>query len=240
MGFQIPSPDPGFGQAGPFAFAEGTGRSIETWETYIKDRRKKMGLPGDPDRPFQWSLQDFYVIAALKLSNIIFAHTGPAATTVIERWIRPPSSGTVKVTNPMFIIFWGSQQLLVTKGKIYAFTSKDLPSEFMAALEAATPMPEAVVKGYLAASPEPTAASEFNFSAADVIQLPEPATAAAAAPPLPSSSEFNFSEPATAAAAAAAAAAAPKPQAEFNFSEPATATAAAAGAGGVTESKGND
>ena len=246
-GFQIASPPPGLEQAGALAFAEGTGRSLETWETYIKDRRKKLGLPGDPERPLQWSIQDFYVIAALKLSNIIFAHTGPMNSVVIDRWIRPPSSGTAKITNPMFIIFWGPQQLLTTKGKIYMFTSKDLPSEFMSAMETAVPMSEADVRGYTAAEagtagtanpvvidlPEAQAprASEFNFPAATakagtagtanpvVIDLPEAAATVAA-------SEFNF--PAATAKAGTAkagpvvidlpAAAAPRAS-EFNFPE---------------------
>ena len=170
LGFHIPSPSPGYEGAGFLAFAEGTGRSIETWETYIKDRRKRLGLPGDPGRPFQWSVQDFYCIAALKLSNIIFAHAGPAGSVMIDRWIQPPAAGgTVKITNPMFIIFWGPQQLLVTKGKIYLFTSKDLPAEFMTAVEGAAPLPEEAARGFVE--------EEAGHA---VIELPAAATAAAA------------------------------------------------------------
>jgi hypothetical protein len=268
MGLQIASLVPGLEQAGQLAFADGTGRSLETWETYIKDRRKKLGLPGDPERPFQWSLQDFYVIAALKLSNIVFAHTGPADSVVIDRWIRPPSSGTAKLTNPMFIILWGPQQLIVTKGKIYMFTSKDLPGEFMATLDGTTPIPEADARGYLA---ENAAAGHA------IIELPEESAAAAAVIPLPApkESEFNFAEappPRSAAVQAPRAAEfnfaeAPPPRSaavqaprssEFNFAEeaaPAAAAAAAAGpphesepaaaavipeGAGVTESKGDN
>ena len=225
MGLQIASLVPGLEQAGQLAFADGTGRSIETWETYIKDRRKKLGLPGDPERPFQWSLQDFYVIAALKLSNIVFAHTGSADSVVIDSWIRPPSSATAKLTNPMFIILWGPQQLIVTKGKIYMFTSKDLPGEFMETLEGATPIPEADARGYLAGA----AAAAAGHA---IIDLPEEAVAA------PKAAEFNFAE-------AAAAAAPPPPRSaaiqaprssEFNFAEEAPLPEGA----GVPESKGDD
>ena len=248
MGLQIPSFPPGLEQAGQLAFADGTGRSLETWETYIKDRRKKLGLPGDPERPFQWSLQDFYVIAALKLGNIIFAHTGPTDSVVIDRWIRPPSSGTAKITNPMFIILWGPQQLIVTRGKIYMFTSKDLPSEFMEKLESATPIPEADARGYLA-----DAAATAGHA---IIELPEAVAAPAVIPlPAPKESEFNFADAAAAPVPAPAPAVIPLPApraSEFNFEESAPAAAvprsepvAAAviplpeGAG-VTESKGDD
>jgi hypothetical protein len=147
LGFQIPRPSPDLTDAHFLAFAAGTGRSIEDWDTIIKNRRKKLGVPGDPERSFQWTQQDFYVIAALTLSNIVFVHADPRGPLVVDRWIQPPATGGATVTQPLFLILWGPQQLLVSKGKLYRFYGKDLPGDFLTALDSATPIPEAVARG---------------------------------------------------------------------------------------------
>jgi hypothetical protein len=147
LGFQIPRPSPDLLDAHFLAFAAGTGRSIEDWDTIIKNRRKKLGLPGDPERSFQWTPQDFFVIAALTLSNIVFVHADPRGPLVVDRWIQPPVTGGATVTQPLFLILWGPQQLLVSKGKLYRFYGKDLPGDFLTALDSATPIPEVIARG---------------------------------------------------------------------------------------------
>ncbi len=147
LGFQIPRPSPDLADAQFLAFASGTGRSIDEWDTIIKNRRKKLGLPGDPERSFQWTPQDFYVIAALTLSNLVFVHADPRGSLVVDQWIQPPATAGATVTQPLFMILWGPQQLLVSKGKLYRFYGKDLPGDFMAALDSAAPIPEAVARG---------------------------------------------------------------------------------------------
>jgi hypothetical protein len=142
-GMQIPTPAPGLADAKRLAFAAGTGRDIEEWEKYIKLRRAKMALPGDVDRPFQWSVQDFYLIATMTMSNVLFV----GADGRIKRWISP--SG-VKTAQPLYIIFWGPEQLLVTRGaNIYRFSTKDLPTELLNQLDAASPMSEEEARGTL-------------------------------------------------------------------------------------------
>ncbi len=152
-GLAIPSPPAGLEGANRLAFAEGTGRPIETWETYIKNRRSKLGLAGDPSRPFQWSRQDFYVIASLTLSNVLFVHAAPSGAIVIDRWIAPPtgsSGAAAKVDQQMYMILWGPRQLLVTKGlpsRIYRFYTKDLPTDLVMALDGASPLSDEEARG---------------------------------------------------------------------------------------------
>jgi hypothetical protein len=148
-GLAIPSPPAGLEGANRLAFAEGTGRPIETWETYIKNRRGKLGLAGDPSRPFQWSRQDFYVVASLTLSNVLFVHAAPSGAIVIDRWIAPPGAAA-KVDQQMYMILWGPRQLLVTKGlpsRIYRFYTKDLPTDLVMALDGASPLSDEEARG---------------------------------------------------------------------------------------------
>jgi hypothetical protein len=152
-GLAIPSPPAGLEGANRLAFAEGTGRSIETWETYIKNRRGKLGLAGDATRPFQWSRQDFYVIASLTLSNVLFVHAAPSGAIVIDRWIAPPiGAAGAKVDQQMYMILWGPRQLLVTKGlpsRIYRFYTKDLPTDLVMALDGASPLSDEEARGFV-------------------------------------------------------------------------------------------
>jgi hypothetical protein len=146
-GYQIPNPPPEVEDARRLAWAEGTGKTSEQWEDFIQKRRAKLGLPGDPMRPFQWSIQDFYAVAAITLSNVVFMHADAAGTLVIDRWIQPPGS-TVK-QDRLFILIWGSRQLLVTKTASYRFKERDLPEDLRAALVASVPVPEEEAKGYV-------------------------------------------------------------------------------------------
>ena len=148
----VAAPPEGVEDVERLAFAEGTGRPIEKWEEFIRDRRRKLGLEGEPDRPFQWSTQDFYVIASLGSSNVLFVHRGPSGAIVIDRWIQPPSSSAAKVEQQMYMIFWGERELLVSKGKIFRFLAKDLPLDLLTALDGASPMPEEEARGRVAAS----------------------------------------------------------------------------------------
>lgn len=147
-GFELPTPAPSLSvdEARRLVLAGATGRDVEEWETYIKDRRKKLGLAGDTTRPFQWSVQDFYVMTRLTTSNIVFAHAGADGRTVIDRWIQP-ATGAVKVAQPLYMIFWGPRQLLLSKGKSYRFYGRDLPADFMTAIDGASPMAEEEARG---------------------------------------------------------------------------------------------
>jgi hypothetical protein len=147
-GFQIPTPAPGLEDMNRLAFAAGTGRDIEEWEKFIKARRAQLGLPGDHSRPFQWSVQDFFLIAIMTQSNVLFvvpSANGMAVT--VTRWIAP--SG-IKPPDPVYMILWGADQLLVTRGAgKYRFRAKELPADLMAAIDAASPMAEEDARGML-------------------------------------------------------------------------------------------
>jgi hypothetical protein len=133
------------------AFAEGTGRPIGVWEENIKKRRTALKLPGDPARPFQWSVQDFYVLAVMNLSDILFVTKRGSAPLEIRRWIEPSSGAAAtgpKLDQKMFMMMWGPQLLLVTKGaKKYRFYSKELPLEVLEAMDRTHPMSDAQAKG---------------------------------------------------------------------------------------------
>jgi hypothetical protein len=113
-------------------FLDIIGYSFDRFNEIFKKRRALLKLKGDPASPFQWSLQDLYVFAEMKVSNILFVHKD--ATLIIDRWIKPAKDAK------QFIIFWND--LLVHKRKNdYVFSYKDLPSDLMVALEKAKPIP---------------------------------------------------------------------------------------------------
>jgi hypothetical protein len=187
-GLTIPTPAASlpFDEARRLALAAGSNQDMEEWETYVRTRRARDKLPGDPTRPFQWSVQDFFVISQLTASNVVFVRAGPAGRIVIDRWIQPQSGG-VKVTKPVYMIFWGPSQLLVTKGKAWRFLARDLPADFLTALDGASPVPEAEAIGLIdepvAAAATPSTESSYgSMPALEEIgggaQLPPPAPAA--------------------------------------------------------------
>lgn len=142
--FDIPTVHPGLDNGRLLAFAGVTAKTIEEWTAKIQARRTKLGLPGPVDRPFQWSIQDFYAIASLFKTNILFVRGGK-----IDRWIAPPSADK-KHSEPVFMIFWGPQELLVfhtVRG--YRFPLSSLPLEMRNLLDAASPIPEEEARGYI-------------------------------------------------------------------------------------------
>jgi len=226
MGFRIPEPSPDVEGARRLAFAEGTGRPFGTWEENVKKRRIALKLPGDPARPFQWSVQDFYVLAAMTLADVLIVTKRGAEPLQIRRWIAPPSVAASatgpRVDQKMFMILWGPQQLLVTKGgKRYRFNATDFPLELREAMDSTHPILETVAKGSVgpiseeegpeleeeeSEEPEAQAPVVEEPAAAAVVQAPvveEPAAAAVVQAP----------EPAAAAVVQAPAAQAPEPAA---------------------------
>ena len=188
-GLQVANPPPELEDAKRLAFAEGTGRPLATWEEYLKNRRTKLGI-AEPDRPLQWSIQDFYVIASLTSSNVLFVNPGPK----IKYWIQPPGAAGAKPEQSMYMIFWGTRELLVTRAKVYRFLTKDLPVDLLAAMDGASPIPEEEAKGstgpIMAVEDAPPALVEEEEEAAPALveEAPPPPVVAAvenqvAAPP---------------------------------------------------------
>lgn len=174
-----PAPALTFDEARRLAFAAATGRDIEEWETFIRKRRAEWKLPGDPARPLQFSVQDLYVLARLGTTNVILAHAGADGRIVIDRWISPTQAGAAKATQPVFTIFWGARQLIVT-GKGWRFYARDLPADFQAAIDAASPMPEEEARGYVDEPALPAVVEREGVSEdADAAQPPPPAAAPA-------------------------------------------------------------
>jgi hypothetical protein len=145
-GLELPMPPADLEDAKRIVFAAVTGRDIESWEDVLKVRRGRLGLPGLADRPFQWSIQDLYCIASVTLANVVFVRLTPSGLLRVDRWIAPPATGP-KVANPVYMIFWGPRQLLLSRGKLYRFLARDLPGEFLTALDGASPIPEEEARG---------------------------------------------------------------------------------------------
>ena len=83
-------------------------------------------------------------MASATYCNVVFVQSGPEGLQV-TKWIAPPAGPTVK--NPIYIIFWGPRELLVTSGKNYRFQAKNLPGDFLTSLDSAHPLDEAEAKG---------------------------------------------------------------------------------------------
>ncbi len=164
LGLEIPSLPPDVD--GRVLALAGTGQSFPDWERIVKRKRRELKLPGDPDRPFQWSNQDFFIMASLTYCNIVFVRGGPGGLN-ITKWIAPPAGPTVK--NPIYILFWGPQELLVTSGKNYRFQAKNLPGDFLTALDGAHPLDEAEAKGLPVESVVPLEEEELTPPAAEQV-----------------------------------------------------------------------
>jgi hypothetical protein len=172
-GLTIPSPPEGLDDVKRLVFAEGTTIPIAKWEERLKDRRTKLNLVGDADRGFQWSTQDFFVIASITLSNVLFMHQEPTGALKIDKWIQPPNTAGALKQQQMYMILWGPRELLVTRGKVYRFLTKDLPADLLTALDGASPMPEDEAKGVV--GPPPVAqeqAAAVQNSAAEAVVAP--------------------------------------------------------------------
>lgn len=142
-GMKVPQPVGDPEEIRRLVFAEATGIPIPKWEEGIRKRRVDLKLPGDVGRPFQWSLQDFYAIAYIFGINILFVRPG----LTLDAWIAPPSASKVMTDKPLFMIFWGPGQLLVSGPRKYRFYSTDLPTDLIELLERSQPIPEDVVRG---------------------------------------------------------------------------------------------
>jgi hypothetical protein len=158
--FEIPTVSPGLENGRMLAFVGVTEMTIEGWTARIQARRAKLGLPGPAERPFQWSTQDFYAIASLLKSNILFVRGGK-----IDRWIAPPSADK-KTTEPVFMIFWGPQELLVKQtARGIRFPLSELPLDIRNMLDAASPIPEAEARGYIEGAAAATATAAATAAA---------------------------------------------------------------------------
>jgi hypothetical protein len=183
-GLTVPRPVGGLENARMLAFATGTGRSLQDWSAFLKARRQKYSLPGDPERPFQWSFQDFYVMTYITLSNLLFVRQNASGTLQMDYYIAPPfTSVTAAVTQPIYMIFWGTQQLLVTKGKAYRFTKRELPADLVGLIERSQPMRAFELEGTVepreekpvpAASLSVKVAGAEAAAAAEEVQPPAP------------------------------------------------------------------
>jgi hypothetical protein len=71
------------------SFAAATGKPLPAWAKLVEDRRRRLGLPTEV--PFNWSLQDLYVIASLTKANLLFVERAESAVTVTQ-WISPPAT----------------------------------------------------------------------------------------------------------------------------------------------------
>lgn len=172
LGLTIPTPPAGLEDARRLSFAGITGRSIEEWERFIQLRRQKLRLPGDVTRPFQWSIQDFFVIAAIKMANQIFVRVGADGKLQITRWIAPPTAtGGPTLAKPLYMVYWGPQELLVSHGKNYVFFAKDLPIELLNAMDITEPMAEDTARGSLTAGMEEEEESEGESTGAEEAPL---------------------------------------------------------------------
>jgi hypothetical protein len=148
-GFQVPTPALDLPDARFLAWAAGTKRSIADWTRYIGIRRKALKLPDTtPPRPFQWSVQDFYVLAALTMANMLFVRQGADGRLILDRWIAPPS---IKTDKPIYMVLWGPRQLLVTKGTtaMIGIYASELPEDLRALLEVSQPIPDAEARGMI-------------------------------------------------------------------------------------------
>jgi hypothetical protein len=179
MGLEIPSLPPDVD--GRVLALAGSGQSFPDWERIVQRKRRDLKLPGDPGRPFQWSNQDFFIMASLTYCNIVFVRGGPGGLE-ITKWIAPPAGPTVK--NPIYILFWGPQELLVTSGKNYRFQAKNLPGDFLTALDGAHPLDEAEAKGFpVEVAPPPPAESSDDAPPPEVAPPPVQAAPVEVAPP---------------------------------------------------------
>ena len=125
------------------SFIQGTQTPFDGWEARIKKQRISAGLPGNPNRPVTWSIQDWFAVVRIVTSDILFVTRTSTGLLKISTWIKYFTPSTVS-WNPMYMIFWDDS--LVVRGKVYRFFQKDLPSDLIAAIDAASPMPNEEAK----------------------------------------------------------------------------------------------
>jgi hypothetical protein len=131
--------------------------SIPELEEILQKWRANHGIADAKDRPFQWSIQDFWVLARLRGADFVFAHERKDGRIVIDRWI---SATTKPVPIKRYTILWGPRHLTVFKGKISQFSARDLPPEFLTALDTVSPLAEDAVPESTATIPAIPAVAE--------------------------------------------------------------------------------
>lgn len=125
------------------SFAQGTQTPITEWEIRIKKKRTLVSLPGDPNRPVNWSVQDWYAIVRIVSSDLLFVTRTPAGSLTISSWIKfPMPAGAAGAS--MYMIFWDDS--VVVRGKVYRFFERDLPSDLATAMDAASPITDEEAK----------------------------------------------------------------------------------------------
>jgi hypothetical protein len=149
IGFQLAQPREDIDQAHGLVFASITNRTLEEWEDQIKKKRADMNLPGLHDRPLQWSLQDYYIIATLAKSNLLFLRLSSEGALQIKTWIRPEATSVKILREPLYMLFWGPQKLLLSQGVNYRFMSKGLPHEVITAMDRTSPEEESDLIGHV-------------------------------------------------------------------------------------------
>jgi hypothetical protein len=125
------------------SFIQGTHTPLDGWEARIKKQRVTAKLPGDPNRPITWSIQDWFAVVRIVSSDILFVTRIPSGLLKISSWIKY-STPAASTWNSMYIIFWDDS--LVVRGKVYRFFQKDLPSDLIAAIDAASPITDEEAK----------------------------------------------------------------------------------------------
>jgi len=136
-------------EARRLAFSAATGYSGEDILRGLRAWRTKREISA-PDRPFQWSLQDFWVLSRIFSTNIVFARQLGDGRIKIDAWIIPESKADAEKrdkASQYFAVIWGPRQLTMFKttrtGKTnWRFRISEFPSEFIMALDAAAPTDE--------------------------------------------------------------------------------------------------
>jgi hypothetical protein len=124
------------------SLARGTLTPIDNWETRIKKKRALLSLPGDPNRPVTWSIQDWYSLVRIISSDVLFVTQNADGLLKVSMWIKYNTAGASG--SSMYMIFWNDS--LVVRGKIYRFFNKDLSSDLLAAIDAASPIEDEEAK----------------------------------------------------------------------------------------------
>jgi hypothetical protein len=124
------------------SLTQGTAATIDNWETRIKKKRATASLPGDPNRPITWSIQDWYSVVRIVSSDLLFVTRNPAGLLKVSLWIKYNTGGLAG--SSMYMIFWDNS--LVVRGTTYRFFQKDIPNDLITALDAVSPIPDEEAK----------------------------------------------------------------------------------------------
>jgi hypothetical protein len=148
-----------------------TNRTRPEFEVILTKLRKTLKLAGAPERPFQWSPQDFYVIAMMLQSHIVFIRGNR-----VVQWVAPSNRAVKK-----YMIFWGGAEQLISRGAKYVFGEDELTASMRSLLDAASPMPQEEAKGYVEGA-APAAPAAVEEAAPAAVEEAAPAAVEEAAP----------------------------------------------------------